>query len=278
MPEPLEPSTPTRSPKKISRSNGRIRPVSSSDSHVIVRSPVRPPRSRGRTRSSRGGNGGAPASSNFRSRVCAALYRAAITSLIIAACCSERTSSFSFSCSSSQRRRSSAIRSQRAARASCQVAKPPPCTQVVAPSSVTMCVAGARQQLAVVADQQHGLAGLGEPRLQPAFSRHVEVVVRLVEQQHLFVAAQQRLQHEALLLAARQRAHLAEPGAVERHAQRGDGHRVPEDLGVVAARLAPARAARWRSAAGSARRRRPSWRVRPRPARRPRPAAAAARR
>jgi hypothetical protein len=90
-----------------------------------------------------------------------------------------------------------------------------------------------------VADEQHRLAGLGEPRLQPAFAGHVEVVVRLVQQQHLLARGQQRLQDQAFLLAARQRADLAEPGAVERHTQRGDGHRVPEDLGVVPTRLAP---------------------------------------
>ncbi len=41
------------------------------------------------------------------------------------------------------------------------------------------------QQFPVVADQQHRLRGLGQAFLQPALARDVQVVVRLVEQQHL---------------------------------------------------------------------------------------------
>ena len=99
----------------------------------------------------------------------------------------------------------------------------------------------AGQQLAVVADEQHRLRGLPQPLLQPALARHVEVVVRLVQQQHLVRPAQQRLQREPLLLAAGQRAHHPVLGPLERDAERGDGDGVPADLGVVAAGVAPGR-------------------------------------
>ena len=46
LPDPLEPSTATRSPYQTSRSNGFISPVSSSPSQTTARLPVRPPRSR----------------------------------------------------------------------------------------------------------------------------------------------------------------------------------------------------------------------------------------
>jgi hypothetical protein len=42
----------------------------------------------------------------------------------------------------------------------------------------------ARQQLAVMADQQHGLFRRRDPRLQPALGRNVQKIVGLVEQQH----------------------------------------------------------------------------------------------
>jgi hypothetical protein len=63
---------------------------------------------------------------------------------------------------------------------------------------------GAVQQLAVVADVQHRLRRLGQGRLEPALAGHVEVVVRLVEQQHGVRPAQQRLEGEPLLLPAGQ--------------------------------------------------------------------------
>ncbi len=76
---------------------------------------------------------------------------------------------------------------------------------------------GAGQQLAIMADEEHRLAGLGQLPLQPALAGDVEVVVRLVEQEHLVGAAQQRLEHQPLLLAAGQRGHSAplgpDPGA-----------------------------------------------------------------
>ncbi len=107
-------------------------------------------------------------------------------------------------------------------------------------------VGDAGEQLAVVADEQHGLAGVEQPLLEPPLARDVEVVVRLVEQQHLVGPAQQRLQRQPLLLAARQRRQLAVLAAVVGDAERGDGDGVPGDLGVVAADVAPVRRARGR--------------------------------
>jgi hypothetical protein len=81
---------------------------------------------------------------------------------------------------------------------------------------------GAGQQLAVVADEQHGLRAVGQRRLEPALARHVEVVVGLVEQQHLVGPAQQRLEREPLLLAAGQRVQHPVLRTLERHSQRRD--------------------------------------------------------
>ncbi|GAA3118317.1 hypothetical protein GCM10020001_042900 [Nonomuraea salmonea] len=92
-----------------------------------------------------------------------------------------------------------------------------------------------REELAVVADQQDGLGGLLELPLQPLLAGHVEVVVGLVEQQGLVGAAQQRLQDQALLLAAGQRGDVAVLHPVERDAERGDRTGVPEHLELVAA-------------------------------------------
>ena len=96
-------------------------------------------------------------------------------------------------------------------------------------------VGGAREQLAVVAHEQHGLLGRAQGILEPALAGHVEVVVRLVEQQHLLRTAQQRLEHEPLLLAARERVDLAVLRTLERDAERGDRAGVPHGLLVVAA-------------------------------------------
>ena len=97
----------------------------------------------------------------------------------------------------------------------------------------------AGQQLPVVADQQHRLRRLSQPLLQPALTGHVEVVVRFVQQQHLVVAAQQRLQRQPLLLPAGQRGQVAVPHPVVRRAERRRGAHVPPHLGVVPAGVAP---------------------------------------
>ena len=94
---------------------------------------------------------------------------------------------------------------------------------------------GVVEQLAVVADVQDRLVGLADPPLQPDLAGHVEEVVGLVEQQHLVGAAQEVLQHQPLLLAARQGAQLAVLGAVVGHAEAGDGAHVPRHLELVAA-------------------------------------------
>ena len=97
---------------------------------------------------------------------------------------------------------------------------------------------GVVEQLAVVADEQDRLGRLADPLLEPDLAGHVEVVVRLVEQQHLVGALQQVLQHEPLLLAARQRGERAVAGAVVGHPHRGGGDLVPDHLEVVAADVA----------------------------------------
>ena len=58
------------------------------------------------------------------------------------------------------------------------------------------------EQLAVVADEKHGLLGLVELPLQPALARDIQVVVRFVQEQELVRAGEQRFEHQALLLAA----------------------------------------------------------------------------
>ncbi len=95
------------------------------------------------------------------------------------------------------------------------------------------------QQLPVVADQQHGLRRGGQLLFQPALARHVQVVVRLVEQQHAVRAAQQRLEHQPFLLAAGQRAHVTPPALLVRDAERGHAAGVPVHLGLVAPGLTP---------------------------------------
>ncbi len=91
------------------------------------------------------------------------------------------------------------------------------------------------QQLPVVADQQHRLLGAGELLLQPALAGYVQVVVRLVQQQHLVRPAEQRLQREPLLLPAGQGVHLAPLGPVVRDADCGRRTDIERHLGVVPA-------------------------------------------
>ena len=119
LPEPLEPSTATRSPYQTSRSNGFISPVSSSCSQTTARLPVRPPLQPhlhlllARLRRRRPGllelaqPGLAPPGS---ARPCRSLYAAF--------CLYISTSALSLACSSSQRLRSSSKRANRSRRAS----------------------------------------------------------------------------------------------------------------------------------------------------------------
>ena len=94
---------------------------------------------------------------------------------------------------------------------------------------------GVVQQLPVVADHQDGLGRLADPLLEPDLARHIEEVVRLVEQQHLVGAAEEVLQHQPLLLAPGEGAELAVLHAVEGQPESGRRADVPRDLEVVAA-------------------------------------------
>ena len=239
LPDPLEPSTATRSPNHSSASNGCIRPVSPRPSATTTRLPVRPPRSRMVTFCSRGRSCGGPASSNLRSRVWAAWYREARPSLNADLVLYISTSALQLGV--------------------LLVPAPAQLVQPLEPGPARVVPGGERagvhpqraarragleggdpgrhpvEQLAVVAHQQHRLAGGDQPLLQPLLAGDVEVVVRLVEQQHLVRPAQQRLQHEPLLLAAGQRPHLAPPAGLVRDAERRDRDGVPQRLGLVPA-------------------------------------------
>ena len=186
-----------------------------------------------------------------------------------------RTSALSFACSSSHRRRSSSSRLLRSRRASAYDANPPPWIQTVLPaapsSSVMIRVARAGQQLAVVGDEQDRLRRLDQPLLQPPLAGHVEIVVRLVEQQHLVRVRAAAPRAPAASARRRTAFDLAPPGPLVGDADRLDGAGVPEHLDVPAAGVRPLGERARRTAAGSARRRTPSSR-----ARRPRRAAAAA--
>ena len=91
------------------------------------------------------------------------------------------------------------------------------------------------QQLAVVADQQHGLGRTDKLGLQPSLGRDVEIVVRLVEQQDVVRTAEQRLESEPLLLAAGKRGEVAPAGPVVADAEGCGAAGVEDHLRVVAA-------------------------------------------
>jgi hypothetical protein len=90
-----------------------------------------------------------------------------------------------------------------------------------------------------VRNEQHGLRRLPQLPFKPAFARHVQVVVRLVEQQHLVRTAQQRLQHQPLLLATGKCGHAPPLGLVVGHAEGRHGAHVPDRLCGVPARVGP---------------------------------------
>ena len=80
MPAPLAPSTATRSPKSTSRSNGSVSPSSSSCSTTSARLPVRAPPRRMAMRCSRTSAGRSSRSTNWRRRLSAAFSLGAKTS------------------------------------------------------------------------------------------------------------------------------------------------------------------------------------------------------
>ena len=98
---------------------------------------------------------------------------------------------------------------------------------------------GAGQQLAVVADEQDGLGAAAQLVLEPPLAGDVEEVVRLVEEQDGGIAPQQRLEREALLLAAGAGGDPAVADLVEGEPQDLGGDGVPEDLDLVPADLGP---------------------------------------
>ena len=95
------------------------------------------------------------------------------------------------------------------------------------------------QQFPVVGNEEHRFAGRVELVLQPSLARHVEVVVRFVEQENLVRAAQQRFQHQPLLFSAAQCPREPPLGLLVRHAQCGGRADVPGRLGLVPAGVGP---------------------------------------
>jgi hypothetical protein len=95
------------------------------------------------------------------------------------------------------------------------------------------------EQLAVVTDEQHGLGRVEEPLLEPALGGHVEVVVGLVEHEHLVGTPEQGLENDPLLLAPGQRRHLAPLGPLEGRPEGRHGADVPEGLPLVTADVPP---------------------------------------
>ena len=98
---------------------------------------------------------------------------------------------------------------------------------------------GRGEQFAVVADEEHRLSTGAQLGLQPSLAGHVEEVVGLVEQQHVIVAAQQRLERQPLLFTAAEGAERTTFELGKWFADRLGATRIPEDLGVVSAGVPP---------------------------------------
>ena len=118
-----------------------------------------------------------------------------------------------------------------------------------------------------MADQQDRLRTGPQRLLEPLLARDVEVVVGLVEQQDVGVGAQQHLEGETLLLAARERGQRPFARHRQRLAHRDGAARVPQHLGVPPARVAPHGVGAGEGHARCARRGQPRQRPRRRPAR-----------
>ena len=239
MPAPFGPSTATRSPYQISASNTSVRPCSDSPSIMSALRPVRPPLRRTSTRWSCTSSGGLVRSSKCRRRVSAAFSLGANPSEILARC---------------------RITPHELDQAGPLVLPLRGVTgEAVVPGVPGLVVGGeaaavgpralgldgddlggdAGQQLAIVADEEDGLGAAAQLVLQPALARDVQEVVGLVQEQDGGVAAEQRLERQALLLAARARGHRPGADGLVGLAQHLGGDRVPEDLELVAADLGP---------------------------------------
>jgi hypothetical protein len=90
------------------------------------------------------------------------------------------------------------------------------------------------EHLAIVGDHQDRLARAADAALERQLGRHVEEVVRLVEQEHVSVGAEQQLEHEPLALAAGQRPGRAVGQLRERGADDLAAAGIPLSLQLVA--------------------------------------------
>ncbi len=245
MPDPLEPSTATRSPYQTSRSKGFISPVSSSCSQTTARLPVRPPFRRIFTCCSRGlrrrragllelaepGLRGLvlrrQAVVVLRLDLVAEHERLELGVLLVPSPAQLLEPEEPLSPGLVVGREATGVRPDRVAgRAELDGDHPG---------------RGVVEQLAVVADEQDRLLRLVDPLLEPGLAGYVEEVVRLVEEQHLVGPPQQELQHQPLLLTAGEGGQLAILRPVEGQPERGSGADVPDHLDVVAPGVGPLR-------------------------------------
>ena len=100
---------------------------------------------------------------------------------------------------------------------------------------------GPLEHRTVVGDEQDRPRVGGDRVLEPLLARDIERVVGLVEEQDVERSAEDRLERQALALAARERLDLPVGALGVAAAEREVRGLVPADLGVVPARLAPAR-------------------------------------
>ena len=145
--------------------------------------------------------------------------------------------------SSFHRWRSSPSCSWRLARASGNVRYEPPCTQHPEPSTQITLVAtfesSVRSWLTIRIVDLHALIWSSSQRA----GRHVEVVVGLVEQQHVGAAAEQHVEHESLAFATAQLADRAGGEVVDRASSRCAARRPPTRPPARTRRGRPSRAA-----------------------------------
>jgi hypothetical protein len=97
------------------------------------------------------------------------------------------------------------------------------------------------EQRTVVAHHQHGRLGGEQLLFQPDACRDVEVVVGLVEQQHVGIAGEEQVEHQPLAFTARQLTDESRGHVVDRGLHAALGGRVPARFELVAAEIAPRR-------------------------------------